>query len=324
MTKSPLLHVSFTCCKFSDFEDAEVNKAVLKFENPIKDEVSESNPEQLNGSFSQADDNTEGQFAEQSAGYQINMTDAGTLDDGTYTSTNFPEADKNTSGLTFFQTSELETDVYPTSAHGFPSGGISFLQESELDASQPREDYTAEREDVVDDLAGSPQLPPIETFESEAPPKVNLGVGTFAGADIGEPGNPAAETMLSSQLVDKFEPKTDWAEEVASPTHETAPPLEKKKEEEEWTTQSSRHSRHQSQQRGRGGGQRGGKEGWRGGEGRGGRGGGYRGGRGGDRGDRGGDRPGASNGERRERGPWRGGERGGRGRGGSNGIAPSA
>jgi hypothetical protein len=235
-----------------------------------------------------------------------------------------PNHATSAAGLNFFQHSELETDGYPSSAHGFPTQGISFLQESELGTSQPHEDYTsADRVSEIEDLSRSPQLPPIQTLtDAEGPPKVNLGIGTFAGAGTGEAGNAAAEKMLSdppsSQSWANTESKTDWAEE-ASPTTETAPILPEKKKEEEWTTQASRHSRHQSQQqRGRGGasgGQRGRGDNWRGNEGRGGSRGGYRGGRGGDRGDRG-----TSNGERR--GSWRGGDRG-RGRG-SNSLPPTA
>ena len=230
-----------------------------------------------------------------------------------------PSRHVDTSGLNFFQRSELEPDAYPISPHGFPTQGISFLQESELGSHQPHEDYTkTERADEVIDLADSPQLPPIQTFtETECPPKVNLGVGTYAGAGTGEAGNAAAEQMLSktvSSQGEKVQPSSDWAEE-ASPTTETAPALPEKKKEEEWTTQGGRHARHQSQQRGgRGSGQRGGREGWRGGEGgRGGSRGGYRGGRGGERG--------SSNGEKR--GSWRGGERG-RGRGNNNSLPPAA
>jgi hypothetical protein len=218
--------------------------------------------------------------------------------------------------LNFFQRSELDNDVYPVSPHGFPTQSISFLQESELGTTQSHEDYTqSERVDEVDILAGSPQLHPVQTLtETDGPPKVNLGVAALAGAGTGEPGNAAAEKMLSeqqpaSQRIENVPARSDWAEE-ASPTTETPPDLPEKKQEEEWTTPASRYSRHQSQQRGRGGGQRGGREGWRGGEG--GRGGGSRGGY---RGGRGGER-GTSNGERR--GSWRGGERGGRGRGGNN------
>ena len=231
------------------------------------------------------------------------------------------------SGLNFFQQSELESDTYPSSSHGFPVQGISFLQESELGTSQPHEEYAqGETADQVDDdLSQSPQLPPIQTFtESEAPPQVNLGVGSFAGAEVsetGEAGNAAAENILhpTPSAVDtgKVEPKTDWAEE-ASPTTETAPVLPlKKKEEDEWTTQASRHSRHQSQARGRGAPRGGRGEGWRG-EGRGGGSrGGYRGRGGGERGEMGG----GPNGERR--GSWRGSERGGRGRGNKS-LPPTA
>ena len=97
----------------------------------------------------------------------------------------------------------METDPYPISPHGFPTQGISFLQESELGSHQPHEDYTkGERADEVNDLAGSPQLPPIQTLtETEGPPKVNLGVGTYAGAETGEAGNAAAEKMLSTDTV---------------------------------------------------------------------------------------------------------------------------
>jgi hypothetical protein len=206
----------------------------------------------------------------------------------------------------------LENDIYPTTPHGFPSQGISFLQESELGTSQPHEDYTVgERADVIDDLQASPQLPPQQALtEDDAPPKVNLGGSVFPTIETGEAGNAAAEAMLSkptSQALNTTESKTDWAEE-ASPTTETAPALPEKKQEDEWTTQASRHSRHQSQQqRGRGTGQRGGRGAFRGGEVRGGPRGSFRGGRGGDRG--------APNGERR--GSYRGGERG-RGRGPSN------
>jgi hypothetical protein len=259
-----------------------------------------------------------------SAGYQIALSEATPLGNGIL------GEDSNTGdisqsrtvppgGLNFFQTSELESDSYPASAHGgFPTQGISFLQESELGTSQPHEDYTqGERAEEVNDLQGSPQLPPIQTrLDTDVPPTVNLGVGSAAAtAGTGEAGNAAAESILSktpsqqawANTESKQETKTDWAEE-ASPTTETAPALPEQKKEEEWTTQSGRHARNQSQQqRGRGGGGRGGREGWRGGEGRGGSRGGYRGGRGGERG--------ASSGERR--GSWRGGERG-RGRGGGS------
>ena len=240
------------------------------------------------------------------------------MDNGNYTKDSVSEnvGSSHPSGLNFFQQSELEPDSYPTSSHGFPIQGISFLQESELGTSQPHEDYTkGERADQVDDLSGSPQLPPIQTFsESDAPPKVNLGGSLFPGAEVsetGEAGDVAAGDILhpipSTEDTGKGESKTDWAEE-ASPTTETAPVLaeKKKEEEEEWTTQASKHSRHQSQQRGRGGPRGGRGEGWRG-EGRSGSRGGYRGRGGGERGERG-----APNGERR--GSWRGGERG-RGRG---------
>jgi len=255
------------------------------------------------------------------------LSDTTALDNGHYAQDSLAANDDSgrPSGLNFFQQSELESDTYPSSSHGFPVQGISFLQESELGTSQPHEEYTeGERADQVDDLSQSPQLPPIQTFtESEAPPQVNLGVGSFAGAEVsetGEAGNAAAEKILhpTPSAVDtgKVEPKTDWAEE-ASPTTESAPVLPlKKKEEEEWTTQASKHSRHQSQARGRGGPRGGRKEGWRG-EGRGEPRGGYRGRGGGERGERGG----APNGERR--GSWRGGERG-RGRGGNNSLPPTA
>ena len=219
--------------------------------------------------------------------------------------------------LNFFQHSELENDTYPVSPHGFPTQGISFLQESELGTyHQPHEDYTkGERAEEVDDLSESPRLLPIETLtEAQGPPKVNLGISTFSGAGTGGTGNAAAGNMLSStQGGEKVHPSSDWAEE-ASPTTETAPAIPEKKKDDEWTTQGSRHSKYQSQQRGRGGGPRGGREGggWRGSEGRGGSRGSYRGGRGG--GERG-----ASNGERR--GSWRGGERGRRG---GNNLPPTA
>jgi hypothetical protein len=286
----------------------------------MRAEVSESPSEQPNGSFVHVDQEAE-HNQNGSAGYQIPLSEIATLDNSSYVKDSVtddvdPSRHVDTSGLNFFQRSELETDAYPISPHGFPTQGISFLQESELGSHQPHEDYTkGERADQVNDLANSPQLPPIQTLtETEGPPKVNLGVGTYAGAGTGEAGNAAAEKMLSktpSSEGEKVQPTSDWAEE-ASPTTETAPALPEKKVEEEWTTQASRHSRHQSQQRGgRGGGQRGGRDGWRGGEGgRGGSRGGYRGGRGGERG--------ASNGERR--GSWRGSERG-RGRGNNN--APS-
>jgi hypothetical protein len=246
------------------------------------------------------------------------LSEAVTLENGSFPKdTNVEDINPNRTvppgGLNFFQLSELESNTYPSATHGgFPSQGISFLQESELGAHQPHEAYNqSERADEVDDLEGSPQLPPVQTFtESEALPTVNLGVGSFAEAGTGEAGNAAAENILSQTQTqsawDSVKPKTDWAEE-ASPTTETPPALPEKKKEDEWTTQGGRHSRHQSQQRGgRGGGQRGRGE-WRGGEGRGGSRGSYRGGRGGERG--------ASNGERR--GSWRGGERG-RGRGGNS------
>lgn len=219
----------------------------------------------------------------------------------------------DTTGVNFFQTSELEHDVYPTTPHGFPMQGISFLQESELGANQPHEEYT--NDERPEEVVPSEQLPPTQTLtESEGPPKVNLGVSALPGAETGEAGYATAAEKMSKtpslQGQRNTESKTDWAEEV-SPTNETAPTLpDKKKEEDEWTTQGSRHSRHQPQQRGGRGTQRGG---WRGGEGRGGGRGGHRGGRGGERG--------SSNGERR--GPWRGGGERGRGRGG-NSLPPTA
>jgi hypothetical protein len=249
-------------------------------------------------------------------GYQIPLSETSPLDNGHYVNDSSIDMDPNhtntASGLNFFQNSELENDVYPTSPHGFPTQGISFLQESELGTSQPHEDdYTGERADEVDDLQPSPQLPPQQAFtDDQALPAVNIGGSAFPTVETGEAGNAAAEKMLSqptSQAWDTTASKTDWAEE-ASPTAETAPALPavpEKKPEDEWTTQGSRHARHQSQQRGRGNGERGGRGGRGGfrGEARGGFRGAYR-GRGGDRG--------ASNGERR--GSYRGGERG-RGRG---------
>ena len=285
-----------------------MKEAVLRFENPPKEETAEGPTDQLNGSC----DNPDEHPPDTHAGYQIPLSDVPQLvDDGYAKDTQESNPSLNTSNLTFFQQSELDGNVYPTTPHGFPTGGISFLQESELAPSQPHEDYTkGERADEIDELAGSPTLPPIQTFsELEGPPKVNLGAGVFTIAEMGMPGNAAAEKVLAeapSTTVEEEKPKMDWAEE-ASPIEEHPP--EKKKAEDEWTTQSGRHSRHQSQQRGRGaGGQRGGKEGWRAGEGRGSSRGGYRG-----RGDRG-----SGNGERR--GTWRGGERG-RGRGGHNGVS---
>lgn len=208
-------------------------------------------------------------------------------------------------GLNFFQTSELESESYPSAAQGgFTSQGISFLQESELGTSQPHEPNIDQNEQI-EDLSGETTLPPIQTLtENEGPPKVSLGLGTYNGAE-GPAGNAAAEQILS-QTESQVEKKTDWAEEMSPSMGTVTPVPAKKKEEEEWTTQGGRHGRHQSQQRGRGGG-RGGGGGYRGEGGRGGGGrGGYRGGKGGERG--------ASNGERR--GSWRGGERG-RGRGGN-------
>ena len=211
-------------------------------------------------------------------------------------------------GLNFLQTSELESESHPTSSQGgVQTQGISFLQESELGTSQPHES-NAEPNDRVGDVSGSSQLPPVQTLtENEGPPKVNLGISTYNGATTGDAGNAAAENILS-QTEGKPEKKTDWAEEM-SPTTETAPAIpEKKKEEEEWTTQGGRHGRHQSQHRGGRGQGRGRAEGGRGG------------GRGGYRGGRGGERV-ASNGEKR--GSWRGGERG-RGRGGNNSLPSTA
>jgi hypothetical protein len=303
-----------------------VKEGVLQFENPSVSEAPES-PEHLSGSFVHVQHGAE-HGVNGTAGYQLSLSEATPLGNGIHgEDPGANDISQNRTvppgGLNFFQTSELETDTYPTSAHGgFPTQGISFLQESELGTSQPHEDYTqGERADEVDDLQESPKLPPIQTrTDTDVPPIVNLGVGSAAAtAGIGEAGNAAAEKILSKtpsqqgwgsiNTESKAETKTDWAEE-ASPTTETAPALPEKKKEEEWTTQASRHARHQSQPRGGRGGGRGGREGWRGGEGRGeGRGGsrgGYRGGRGGERG--------TSNPERR--GSWRGGERG-RGRGGS-------
>jgi hypothetical protein len=298
-----------------------VKEAVLNLENPPTTETADSPTEQLNGSFVHLNHN--GDEHHESAGYQIALSEASPLDNGSYANdANAADINPNRTvppgGLNFFQLSELESEAYPTSTHGgFPSQGISFLQESELGSHQPHEPYNqSERADEAEDLEGSPQLPPVQTFtESEAPPIVNLGVGSFAEATTGEAGNAAAEKIVSQsqRAWEPVESKSDWAEE-ASPTTEVPPALPEKKKEDEWTTQGGRHSRHQSQQRGgRGGGsQRGGRGEWRGGEGRGGSRGGYRGGRGGERG--------APNGERR--GSWRGGERG-RGRGGNN-LPPTA
>lgn len=299
-----------------------MKEGVLQFENPSVSQASES-PEQLNGSFVHVQHGAE-YGVNGTAGYQLPLSEATPLGNGIHgEDPGASDISQNRTvppgGLNFFQTSELETDNYPTSAHGgFPTQGISFLQESELGTSQPHEDYTqGERADEVDDLQESPRLPPIQTrTDTDVTPTVNLGGGSAAAtAGTGEAGNAAAETMLSNppsqkawgsiDTESKIETKTDWAEE-ASPTTETAPAMPEKKKEDEWTTQSGRHARHQSQPRGGRGGGRGGRDGWRGGEGRGGPRGGYRGGRGGERG--------ASNGERR--GTWRGGERG-RGRGGS-------
>ena len=309
----------------SNFVDADVKEAVLKSEEKAKVDTVDSPSEQLNGSFVHVDNGAE-HAINGSAGYQVALSETTALDNGQYTK-DAPSENVDSGhpiGLNFFQQSELEADTYPTSSHRFPVQGISFLQESELGTSQPHEDYTKdEREEQVNDLSASPPLPPIQTFtEPEAPPKVNLGASLFAGAEVsetGEAGNAAAEKILhpTTQTTGKAESKTDWAEE-ASPTTEIAPVLpEKKKEEDEWTTQASKHSRHQSQQRGRGGPRAGRGEGWRG-EGRGGPRGGYRGRGGGERGER---ERGASNGERR--GSWRGGERG-RGRGGNNSLPPTA
>ena len=310
----------------SNFVDADVKEAVLKSEEKAKIDTVDSPSEQLNGSFVHVDNGAE-HATNGSAGYQVALSETTALDNGQYAKDASSENvdSGHPTGLNFFQQSELETDTYPTSSHGFPVQGISFLQESELGTSQPHEDYTkGERADQVNDLSASSPLPPIQTFtEPGAPPKVNLGASLFAGAEVsetGEAGNAAAEKILHpttsvSQATGKAESKTDWAEEV-SPTTEIAPVLpEKKKEEDEWTTQASKHSRHQSQQRGRGGPRGGRGEGWRG-EGRGGSRGGYRGRSGGERGERG-----APNGERR--GSWRGGERG-RGRGGNNSLPPTA
>lgn len=239
------------------------------------------------------------------AGYQIPLSETSPLDNGHY----IHDSSVAPVGVNFFQTSELENETYPTTSQGLPTTGISFLQESELGTSQPHEDYTVdERAEQIDDLQPSPQMPPQQSLtDTPEPPKVNLGASAYLAIETGDAGNAASEKMLSkptSQVWSTVETKTDWAEE-ASPTTETAPVLAEKNQNEEWTTQASKHSRHQSQQqRGRGTGQRG-RGAYRG-EARGGTRGAYR-GRGGDRG--------ASNGERR--GSYRGGERG-RGRGASN------
>jgi len=259
--------------------------------------------------------NHETEHTNGTAGYQIPLSETSALDSETYIHTH--EASHQIPGehpteLNFFQSSELETEHAPQS--------ISFLQESEIGTSQPHEDYTGDEPQESIDVG----LPPVQTLtEPEGPPKVNLGITTFAGTGTSDSGNAAAEQILSkTNTPQPVEPKTDWAEE-ASPTTESAPLFPEKKKEEEWTTQGSRHSRHQSQQQrgGRGGGRGGRGEGWRGGEGRGSwRGGEGRGGeRGGHRGGRGGER-GVFNGEKR--GSYRGGERG-RGRGG-NSLPPTA
>jgi hypothetical protein len=283
----------------------------------VRGEPEELPPEQLNGSYVHVGDSTDHSI-DRSGGYQVPLSETPASDNGAHAKESDNEnitasGAVNATGLNFFQRSEQENEIYPTASHGFSAEGISFLQESELSASQPHGDYIKDEGiEKSEDLSGSPQLPPIHTLtEDEGPPKVNLGVSAFVGVSTGESGNIAAEEVLSmtqpSQQEGKVELKSDWAEE-ASPTTESTPIPSEKKKEEEWTTQSSRHSRHQSQQRGRGTSQRGGRDGWRGGEGRGGSRGGYRGGRGGERG--------ASNGERK--GSWRGGERG-RGRGGGGG-----
>ena len=301
-----------------------MKQAVLKSDEKGKAEALDSPSEHLNGSFVHVDHSGE-HATNGSAGYQVALSETTALDNEHYgkdAPSENVESGRPT-GLNFFQQSELEADTYHTSSHGYPVQGISFLQESELGTSQPHEDYPkGEGADQLDNQSNS-SLPPIQTFtESEGRPQVNLGAAVFAGAEVsetGEAGNAAAEKILhptATQHSGKVETKTDWAEE-ASPTTEIAPVLpEKKKEEEEWTTQASKHSRHQSQQRGRGGPRGGRGEGWRG-EGRSGPRGGYRArGGGGERGERG-----APNGERR--GSWRGGERG-RGRGGNVSLPPTA
>jgi hypothetical protein len=260
---------------------------VLRFHDPTRGQPAEEPVEHVNGDSEEPANGTE------DAGYQIPLSETpAALDNGTYTQEALAEP---TDDVTFFQTSELETESYnPTTT---TSAGVSFLQESELGSSQPHEEEdTSEQPNHVD---SSTHLPPIQTLTETQSSSLFDTTSSITGAETGQEGNAAAETILNNAP-----PKTDWAMmEETSPTTETAPLLPEKKKDDEWTTQSSRHARHQSQNRGRGGGGgRGGPrgEGWRGGgEGRGR--GGYRG-----RGERG-----AANGERR--GSYRGGERGRRG-----------
>ena len=272
------------------------------FEQPTRGEEAESPEEHLNGSYVHVD-TAEEPSANGHGGYQIPLSEETPAVDDFPAEVATADHTAPPGEINFFQTSELDNDGYPASSE---PQGISFVQESELGDETP---YQSEQ------LSAADKLPPIQDFtEADGPPKVNLG-GVPAPEVVTETiedevATPILETPPKDEAA-KF--KTDWADEV-SPTTETAPALPEKKKEEEWTTQSSRHSRYQSQQqRGRVGGQRGKGDSWRGGEGRGIGRGGYRGGRGGERG--------ASNGERR--GSWRGGERG-RARGGGNSLPPTA
>ena len=290
-----LLFFLFLMCLVED-----VKEMVLRFEDPTRGQPAEEPSEQnINGHSEEL------ATGSAEAAYQVPLSEIpnGTLPQETYEN----PVDYTTGGVTFFQTSELELESYTTGPDGAytTTQGISFMQESELITSQPQEPVLQEPNDV----SSSTQLPPIQTLtETAAIPSSNF-TAAATGAETGPKGNPAAEQMLPKDpsLQGTQQSKTDWAAEEASPTMETPPTLPEKKKDEEWTTQSSKHFRHQSQQRGRGGGRGGPRgEGWRGG----GRSGGYRGGRGGERG--------AGNGERR------GSYRGERGRGRGDGGAPSA
>ena len=288
--------------------DEDVKEMVLRFEDPTRGLPAEEPSEQHTNGLPDAPANDTA-----TAGYQAppSETPNGTFPQEMYEN----PVDYTTGGVTFFQTSELEPEFYTTGPAGAYTStqGISFLQESELGTSQPQEPVVQEPNHV----SSSTQLPPIQTLtETTEAPSSNF-TAAATGAETGAAGNAAAEQMLSKDPSPQGtqQSKTDWAAEEASPTAETAPTLPEKKDEE-WTTQSSKHFRHQSQQRGRGGGRGGPRgEGWRGSGEReggrsGGRSGGYRGGRGGERG--------AANGERR------GSYRGERGRGRGDSGAPSA